>query len=81
MNEDKIRQRAKECIANLIVELAGCLDAEGWAYPAGQIDFLLGTCIEPAVEMLKQLRAQSQELSAFGEAPEDVPLPDLHEPV
>jgi len=81
MNKDKLRQRAKERIGDLIVELAGALDANGWENPAGQIEFVLAVLLNPAISELSLLVQEADEPSGFGEIPEDVSLPDLHESV
>ena len=82
LSDKQVKDQAQAEIRQLIAMLEGSLDASGWDNPAGQIEFLIGICIEPTVETLRQLASQAENPSAYQPGiPPGIELPGLRETV
>ena len=82
LSDKQVKDQAQAEIRQLIAMLQGSLDASGWKSPASQIEFLLGVCIEPTVETLRQLASQAENPSAYQPGiPPGIELPGLRETV
>ena len=82
LSDKQVKDQGKAEIEQLIAMLEDSLTASGWDSPASQIEFLIGVCIEPTVEALRQLASQAENPSVYQPGiPPGIELPGLHEPV